>query len=78
MTPCPFCGERHDLEIVEVALNHNCEDWNFHIRCEYCGALGPTSGIEKLAREAWDDRPEKCRICGARTSEKCECEEDKP
>jgi hypothetical protein len=56
MKPCPFCGETDDFEPVEVALDFDCETWNWHTRCSFCGALGPECGTKAIANDAWDER----------------------
>jgi hypothetical protein len=55
MKPCPFCGGT-DGEPVEVAIDHNCENWNWAWRCNGCGALGPECGTRQRTEQAWDER----------------------
>ena len=60
LKPCPFCGKCEQVEFKQMWEATGFEDSNtytYHIRCDYCGALGPESGKSfHQAREEWEGR----------------------
>ena len=48
--PCPFCGEKHALEII---ANHY-ED--YAVQCANCGVEGPPCSISRHAIYEWNKR----------------------
>lgn len=45
---CPFCGRR-DLAVMEV-------DGFVHMRCDFCGAMGPQSDPQENPLPYWNRR----------------------
>jgi len=54
LLPCPFCGE-NEQEVIDNWLGSHVT----HIRCEYCGALGPPADTRLGAKKEWNRRAEK-------------------
>ena len=58
--PCPFCGETDDpTVIVQCDVYHSYEDPTdspYYVRCEYCGALGPSAQSKEGAVRFWNLR----------------------
>lgn len=56
LKPCPFCGENEQTEFLQV-WNGKDDFSTYHIRCDYCGALGPENSKSfKIAWEEWNGR----------------------
>ena len=55
---CPFCGKNEQVEHKQIYwLTRNELDYTYHIRCDYCGCLGPENSKSfKIAREEWNER----------------------
>ena len=51
MRPCPFCGERKELEYADF---DNEREYGA-VRCQNCGACGP-EGYKSYAIEVWNRR----------------------
>lgn len=49
--PCPFCGERLNLEARVNTLN-----LRWYVVCGTCGACGPDSPGRVSAQANWDER----------------------
>jgi hypothetical protein len=46
--PCPWCGEQQSvLQFTGEA---------FQVKCQHCGARGPTAEAREGAAQAWDQR----------------------
>ena len=60
LKPCPFCGGRADLVLVD-----GCESWRAHIECTECGAESPTvwwmddEDFKGTAVKKWNRRVEE-------------------
>lgn len=50
LSPCPFCGERSDLCIIE-----DFED-EYYIHCECCNTIGPDGNSIESATIQWNKR----------------------
>lgn len=46
---CPFCNSR------EIQVEHFNSD-DYHVKCERCGAQGPTASTWAGAEKRWNDR----------------------
>jgi len=54
LEPCPFCGEKEELETVATDL---FDEWSDSaIRCSNCGAKGPPCSTWPKAEECWNNR----------------------
>jgi Lar family restriction alleviation protein len=53
LKPCPFCGK-------EEQEDHETDEGHV-VRCGWCGALGPWSGMLGEAIDLWNDRMEETR-----------------
>ena len=51
LKPCPFCGENEQ----EVDMNI---DYDWYVRCQYCGACAGFSGKKDYAIADWNRRKE--------------------
>lgn len=41
--PCPWCGEAECLAVVDVCRHEHGGECLFAVRCEPCGAQGPSA-----------------------------------
>jgi Lar family restriction alleviation protein len=56
LEPCKFCGQEcHDLTQMED-LRVKDEDLCY-VKCDHCGATGPTADTPSLAIKKWNRRP---------------------
>ena len=53
MLPCPYCGEREDIDII----GHAYDSWSTY--CNNCVTEGPEQITEELAIKAWNALPRK-------------------
>lgn len=59
LKPCPWCKKNEQIEFKQRWQDdYYCTDEvTYHIRCDYCGALGPENSKSfKIAREEWNER----------------------
>ena len=51
---CPWCKERENLMMLRAGVGGD-----FYVKCNVCGATGPTMGTATKAWALWDARPRK-------------------
>lgn len=51
---CPFCEEDENLTVNSYSSKGR--KW-FYVQCEECLACGPVAANEKMAIDAWSERP---------------------
>lgn len=55
LKPCPFCWKNEQVESI-IYHELNADSAEKVIRCDYCGACGPSCGNWAEAREDWNER----------------------
>jgi len=61
LKPCPFCGEKTEIAIVEGAMvqeGDSRDDFCMQrwVECQNCGALGPPTDRRVEAVKSWNER----------------------